>query len=128
MISLIANSFGLLAVLPFFPFAAVFFLSSFWLEDKKKRLMLAMDVTTLFLIASVSGIFNVLFHFSFGLYGLIMFLLLAAGLLGNMKHRKHGKVNIRRLIRTIWRLSFFLLSIVYVLLLLIGIIVYWTHV
>lgn len=86
---------------------------------------LAMDVTTLFLITSVAGLFNVIFStMNMMLYGILLIMLITAGLIGGARYRKYGKVNSIRLIRTVWRISFFVLSPMYIVLLITGIIIY----
>ena len=122
--NLITNSFVVLAALPFVPFVAVLFLASYLTGDKKKSFKLAMDVTTLFLIAVVAGLYNVILNSSIGLYGIMLIMLLAAGLLGGAMQRKYGKVNTVKLFRSIWRISFFILSVLYTVLLVIGLILY----
>ncbi|MGZ9585053.1 DUF3397 domain-containing protein [Paenibacillus marinisediminis] len=126
--SWITHSFGILALLPFVPFAAVWLLSSYLTGNKKTSFKMAMDVTTLFLIASVASLYNLLFHSSLGMYGIILIMLIFAGLAGSAMYRKHGKVNRARLFRASWRISFFLLSVSYVFLVIIGIIVYTAQV
>ncbi|BFH67740.1 MAG: DUF3397 domain-containing protein [Paenibacillus dendritiformis] len=116
--------FVFLSALPFFPFIIVWIAGSCWVRPKKKAFMLAMDVTTFFLIASVGGLYNTVTGSSAGFYWICLMLLLATGLLGGLQHRKYGKIHVQRLARTIWRLAFFILSILYILLLLIGIIAY----
>ena len=123
--SWISHSFSFLAVLPFIPFIIVWLLMKFFTNDDKKRLKLAMDVTTLFLIASVAGLCNVVFGtMNMMLYGILLIMLITAGLIGGARYRRYGKVNALRLFRTVWRISFFVLSLLYILLLLIGIIIY----
>lgn len=54
------NSFGVLSVIPIVPFLIVYFAGIGLRHDKRKTMMLAMDVTTLFLLLSVSGLFNII--------------------------------------------------------------------
>lgn len=124
MWSWFSTSFGILAVLPFIPFVVIWLSASYLMHDRKKSIKLAMDVTTLFLIAVVAGLYNVIFHSSFGAYGIILFILLAIGLIGSAMHRKRGAIKWARVFRAVWRISFFILSMLYVFLLIIGIIIY----
>lgn len=104
-----------LAVVPVVPFLLVFFVAHARSEDKKRAIRLSMDVTTLFLIGIVSSLLNKL-GTSFGPYLILLFMLLLAGLIGNAQNRVRGKVDGAKLIRAVWRLSFFVLSVMYVLL------------
>lgn len=86
--------------------------------------MLAMDVTTLFLLLSVSALFNILFDVRFGFYFILLIVLISAGLIGGAQNRLKGKVDGRRLFRAVWRLSFFFLCVLYILFLFIVLIQY----
>lgn len=41
--------------------------------------------------------------------------------MGNLQHRTKGALDIKRITRAVWRLSFFMMSVMYILLMLIGI-------
>lgn len=82
---------------------------------------MAMDGSTVFFILCVSALFNMMFDTAFGLYGLLLVMLLAGGLLGNAQFRKRGSVDVQRVFRAIWRLSFFATSALYVVFMLISI-------
>ena len=128
MLKLLSDGFVLFSILPFFPFIIAWFIGSFWISPKKKAFMLAMDVTTAFLIASVGGLYNTILDSKSGFYWIMFIILIAAGLFGGLQHRKTGQIDIRKLARIIWRISFFILSFLYIVLLFIGIIVYWASV
>lgn len=125
MLSWIYDSMLLFTALPFFPFIIVWILSSYWIKEKKRRMKLSIDITTLFLVASVAGLFNVIFNTGMGIYLLLLLYLITAGLLGGTMHQKHGQVDVPKLLRAIWRVSFLILSAMYLLLILIGIILYF---
>lgn len=110
-----------LAVIPVIPFALVYFGHGLFSEDRKKALQLAMDVTTALLIGCVAVLFDSLFNSHFGLYAIILIMLLGGGMLGNMQFRKRGSVNVRRIVRAVWRLGFFTMSMAYLLLMFIAI-------
>ncbi|QHT60336.1 DUF3397 domain-containing protein [Paenibacillus lycopersici] len=113
--------YALLAVLPAIPFLLVYFGYAAVTGDRKKAFRLAMDVTTALLIGCVAVLFNRIFDSSFGLYGILLILLLGGGLLGNAQYRLKGKLDMSRIMRAIWRLGFFLMSFCYVILMFIGI-------
>ncbi|MBP3964231.1 MULTISPECIES: DUF3397 domain-containing protein [Paenibacillus] len=117
----IKNVYAFLAVLPIIPFLLVYFGYGAFTGDKKKAFSTAMDVTTALLIGCVAVLFNKIFHSSFGIYGILLILLLGGGLLGNVQYRLKGNINMRRIMRAIWRLGFFLMSLCYVILMCIGI-------
>lgn len=124
MFQLMYDGFVLLSLLPFFPFFITWLIGRGLLKPKKRAIKLAMDITTVFLIASVGGLYNTLFDSKAGFYWILFFLLIAAGLIGGLQQQKYGRWDPRKMIRVIWRITFFLLSVLYVFLLLIGIIIY----
>ncbi|WP_110945148.1 DUF3397 domain-containing protein [Paenibacillus phocaensis] len=122
----LVSSFIVLAMIPVIPFGLVYFIYSYVKHDKKKALKLAMDVTTLFLIFSVSALFNNVFHSTFGFYLILMILLVVGGLIGGAQTRLKGKVDGRKLMRVVWRLAFAATGVAYVLLFLISFLTYIT--
>ncbi|GBG06142.1 hypothetical protein PAT3040_00648 [Paenibacillus agaridevorans] len=104
-----------LALFPIVPFVIVLFGYGAYVRDRKKALRMAMDVSTIFLILCVSGQYSLMFDSTFGFYGILLIMILAAGLLGNAQFRKRGSVDVKRIFRAIWRLSFFAMSFLYVI-------------
>ena len=104
-----------LAVFPIVPFAIVLFGYGAYVRDRKKALRMAMDVSTIFFILCVAGQFTLLFNSTFGFYGILLIMILAGGLLGNAQFRKRGSVDVKRIFRAIWRLSFFAMSFLYII-------------
>ncbi|WP_334071915.1 MULTISPECIES: DUF3397 domain-containing protein [Paenibacillus] len=124
--SILLSSVGVLSVMPFIPFLLVYFIANYMKKDKKAAIKLAMDVTTVFLILSVSALFNNVFGSKFGFYLILLILLIAVGLIGGAQNRMKGKVDVRRLLRAVWRLTFAGTGLAYVLLFLISIFTYVT--
>ncbi|MFD2612789.1 DUF3397 domain-containing protein [Paenibacillus gansuensis] len=117
----ISNLFGMMAVVPVIPFAAAWLIGYGIVKNRKQAAGIAMDITTLFLIAAVAALFNRLFSSGFGFYGILLFLLLSAGLIGSAQNRIKGKVNVPKLSRALWRMSFLVLSFFYILFMIWGI-------
>lgn len=126
--SLLSNTFIVLAILPIIPFFLVYYIHYFLKRDKKAALLLAMDVTTLFLILAAAALFNIVFKSGFGLYLIVLILLIAGGLIGGAQNRLKGKVDIKRLLRAVWRLAFAGTGVAYILLFLVSFITYITAV
>ncbi|OBR64997.1 hypothetical protein A7K91_05355 [Paenibacillus oryzae] len=110
-----------LAIIPLLPFAIVFFGYGAYIQDRKKALLMAMDVSTAFLIPCVGALFVVMLNTNFGFYGILLMMLLGGGLLGNAQFRKRGAVNAKRIFRAVWRMTFFLTSVLYIILMLVAI-------
>ncbi|SEN11244.1 DUF3397 domain-containing protein [Paenibacillus sp. OV219] len=116
----IKHIYAFLAVLPIIPFVLVYFGYAAYTGDRKQAFRIAMDVTTALLIGCVAVLFNLLFKSNFGLYGILLVLLLGGGLLGNAQYRLKGNVDFRRIMRAIWRLGFFVMAFCYLILMCIG--------
>ncbi|GGF82862.1 DUF3397 domain-containing protein [Paenibacillus aceti] len=113
------------AILPIIPFFLVYFICIFFLKkEQRPSLLLAMDVTTFFLILSVSALFNNVFNSKFGFYLMLLILLIVVGLIGGAQTRLKGQVDVRRMLRAVWRLAFAGTGIVYIVLFLISFITY----
>jgi len=117
----IKHLYAILAVVPIVPFLLVYFGLGAYTGDRKKAFRTAMDVTTALLIGCVAVLFNDLFNHTFGLYGVLLVLLIAGGLIGNVQYRIKGAIDVKRVVRAVWRLGFFLMATVYLLLMMIGI-------
>lgn len=118
------NSVITLSVIPIVPFLIVYFIGHGLKQDKRKTFFLAMDVTTFFLLLSVSALFNNLFDSGFGFYLILLIVLISAGLIGGAQNRLKGKVDGKRLFRAVWRFSFFFMSAGYLLFMFVGLIKY----
>lgn len=116
----IKHLYAYLAVIPIIPFAVIMFGYGAYIRDRKKAFRLAMDITTLFLIGCVAVLFDSIFNSRFGLYGILLFMVLGGGLLGNAQFRKRGSVDGKKIFRTIWRLSFFTMSLLYIVFMCVG--------
>lgn len=112
----IAQVYKFLAVVPFIPFALVFFIAVMRGREKQAAVRLAMDITNLFLIGIVASRLSDRMGSGFGLYLIVLFMLIGAGLIGGAQNRKRGKIEPVKIIRAVWRLSFFALAVLYVLL------------
>ncbi|WP_339177993.1 DUF3397 domain-containing protein [Paenibacillus sp. FSL R5-0701] len=117
--------FIVLSILPFFPFFLVYWGMYVWKKDKRKALRMAMDITTFFLVFSVSALFNLTFDSNFGFYLTLILILVALGFIGGAQNRLKGKVDRGRMFRAVWRMSFVIMSFGYVLFTLFGLFRYF---
>jgi len=115
-------TYALLATVPVIPFLIVYFGATFWGTERKRAIRLSMDVATVFLFGSVASLLNDRLHTNFGPFFLLLVILIGGGLIGSAQNRVKGKVDVRKLARVIWRLSFFGLAVLYVPLMLLAII------
>lgn len=111
----LVQSYAFLATVPIIPFLLVYIVSSARGGDSKRAIRLAMDVTVVFLFGFVASRLNLRLNTSFGPFFLILVMLIGGGLIGNAQNRIRGKVDAKKLVRAVWRLSFFGLAVLYVL-------------
>lgn len=111
----------LLSVFPPVAFLITWFIANGVWRDKRKATHVSMDVTTLFLIGSVSVMSRTIFGTPMVFWGIMLLFLIAAGLLGNLQNRLKGRIDLRKIVKTVGRLGFLVLSACYALLLCIGI-------
>jgi len=113
---LLMDTFKVLAGLPFIPFLAAYWIGKLRGLDRKRAIRLAMDVTTVFLIGIVAALLSTLSGTSFGFYLILILMLVGAGLIGNAQNRARGSIDPGRILKAVWRVSFFAMAILYVLL------------
>ncbi|MGM1046541.1 Protein of unknown function [Paenibacillus uliginis N3/975] len=114
----------IMSVVPVIPFILVYLIVTLRKKDKRQAMKLAMDVTTVFLLISVSALFNNLFQTKFGFYLILLLLLITAGLIGGAQNRWKGRVDGKRLLRVVWRLAFVTMSISYIIFTFFGLVQY----
>ncbi|KIL34637.1 hypothetical protein SD71_18570 [Cohnella kolymensis] len=112
----LVHAYAFLAVVPVIPFLVVYWIVKARGGDRKKAIRAAIDVTNAFLIGCVAMLLNRRLSTDFGLYFIILLLLIGGGLIGNAQNRIRGKVDTGKLVRGVWRLTFFLMGIMYLLL------------
>ncbi|PSI74798.1 DUF3397 domain-containing protein, partial [Listeria monocytogenes] len=97
------------------------FFSSFKLKKSQRRIMLAADLSTIFLIIAVHFFMIVLFNRSFLLY-ILLFLFILGIVIVVTAAKKEGEIQFRKILRGYWRLCFFIFALLYVALYLYGIV------
>ena len=107
MWDIIRYIFSAIASIPIFPFIIVYLGYSLFEKNRKKVIRLAMDISTVFFILCVAGLFNLLFTSKFGIYGILLVMIIGGGLLGNLHYRKDGVIPWKKILRIIWRITFF---------------------
>lgn len=120
---LLMDSVITLSVIPIVPFLIVFSLEK-GLKKIKENFYARYGRDHIFLLLSVSALFNNIFNSGFGFYLILIIVLISAGLIGGAQNRMKGKVDGKRLFRAVWRLSFFFMSVGYLLFMFVGLITY----
>jgi len=126
MLEWLSSIYIFLSILPFFTFFLLYVIHRIIQRNQKLAVQFAMDVTTFFLIACVSVMYDIVVASTVnGFAWILLFLILTAALIGNAQNRLKGKVDVRRLIRVVWRLAFVLLSCSYIILFIAGLVKFY---
>jgi hypothetical protein len=112
----LVSAYAVLAIVPVIPFLAVFVIMAIRGANRKKAIRLAMDITTVFLIGIVASLLKTRTGSNLGIYFIVLLMLIGAGLIGNVQNRIRGKINAPKIFRAVWRLSFFAMGVMYILL------------
>ncbi|AHI56557.1 DUF3397 domain-containing protein [Listeria ivanovii] len=121
MFEWLTNSVAIIIILPVLIFILTMFISGLWIRKSQRRIMLAADVSTLFLIIAVHFFMIVLFNHSFLLY-ILLFLFILGIVIVLIAAKKEGEIHFSKILRGYWRLCFFIFALLYVGLYLYGII------
>ncbi|MBB6729667.1 DUF3397 domain-containing protein [Cohnella zeiphila] len=111
----LVTAYAVLALVPILPFMLIFAVVYIRTRDRKRAIKLSMDVTTFFLVGCVATLLNGL-GTTFGPYLILLFMLIVGGLIGNAQNRSKGRIDATKLVRAVWRLSFLMMSVLYILL------------
>lgn len=114
--NVLTGTYKIMAAMPFIPFLIVYYVGVMRGRQKKDAIRLAMDVTTIFLIGIVSALLSTRTGSSLGFFVILLVMLVGAGLIGNAQTRVRGAIDPRRIFRAVWRLSFFAMAVLYLLL------------
>lgn len=119
----IVNILSFFILFPILVFIFTFLVSKYIVHKRKKSIGIAADFTTFILFFSVSHVFSIIFSKNIGFY-LVVFALLLATIITYLDWRTKKEIEIKSLLRRIWRLLFLLLCVFYAFLWLFGVIRY----
>jgi len=113
---------GLLTTLPFLGFLLVYVIVFLWRKDKRKAISCALNITNFLLIHAVIVAYGVIWPQAWSPWWWIIGLFLAImGGLAWLQIRLRGKISIRKISFSAWRLSFLLFGLLYLVLFTTGI-------
>lgn len=124
LIDWLSNMYAYLAVLPFISFILIWFICYVLVKDKKKTTKMAVDGTTLFLWGAVYILCQMVLSSVLLFWLVVLFLLILSGMIGWGQNQKRGVIDGWKIFKTVWRIAFLPLIMLYILLILIGIIQY----
>jgi hypothetical protein len=120
----LAQIYAMLAILPFASFVLIWLAAYFMIKDRKYATNLSVDITVFLLIGSVYVMVRQILASSFLFWLVMAVLLIAAGSAGWLQQERDGAVDPFRIFRFLRRVAFLMLTPIYFLLLLLGIIKY----
>lgn len=121
MSSFISAVIATIITAPLIGYILVFVVSKQITNNHQRAVFLAIDVTTLLLIISVHFIVQTIWHQSF--FWLILIVVILIAMLFVFIHWKtKNEINLKRVMRGFWRFNFLLFSVVYLVLILLGIV------
>ncbi|MNI04766.1 hypothetical protein D3C73_576980 [compost metagenome] len=123
ILDVLLSIYAVFAIIPILTFIFVWLIAYFFVKDKKLSTRVSMDITTFFLIGSVTTLWNRLFGTQFGFWLILLVLLIGFGLIGGYQTKEKGQTDLLKVSRLVWRLSFVGLTVLYVILFLINIVV-----
>jgi hypothetical protein len=119
LIDFFAGIYKALAYIPFLTFFVIWFLLYFMKRDKKFSTRLAIDITTVLLLGTVSMQLHQLSGSWFGFWCILFILLLGTGLIGRQQNELRGYIHLPKIMKILSRIGFVVLSFLYVVLLII---------
>ena len=119
MISLVS----IIVLVPAILFIISFVIAKYAFRKRKKSIGIAADITTFLLFFSVSHVFNVIFEKEIGFIIIILAIFIAT-IMTILEWKMKKEIEIKPLLRKVWRLFFILLCFMYALLWIIGVIRY----
>jgi asparagine N-glycosylation enzyme membrane subunit Stt3 len=119
-IHFVGSIYKALAYIPHLTFILIWFLIYFIKRDKKKSTRLAIDITTVLLLGTVSMQMQKIFNSWFGFWFMLLIILLITGFIGRQQNDLRGFVHFPKILKILSRIGFVVLSFVYVVLLIIS--------
>jgi hypothetical protein len=112
-----AYMWGIAATFPFIGFAVVYIAVFRWKKDKRYAVRWAVNVTNLLLIHAVMTAYSLLWPDAWSAWWWVLLLFLGLFLLiAWLQIRYRGRISLRKISVSIWRISFLLFSLAYLFL------------
>lgn len=124
MAQFLADIFALFATLPFISFLIIYFIAFFRTKSKKESIRWAIHITMLFLLFTVSGMMKSITGSTAGFWWVVILLLLFTGGILFLQWKVRQQIQLVRALRSMWIIGFFIFSIMYIVLIPIGIFTY----
>lgn len=107
----------ILIAFPVIGFVLVFIIVQLWKKDRKKSLAWAVNITNLLLIQAVTASYKVIWPDGASAWWLVLGLFAGLmALLAWLQIRLRGRISLKRISFSAWRLSFLVFSLTYLLL------------
>lgn len=117
---ILSSIYGIIVIFPLIGYLIAFVVLKLVLKNHRKAVLLAIDITTLIMIFSVHHLVKVIFNQSF-FWLIVIIMLFFAAILVLYVYKTKGEIEYEKIFKSIWRMYFLILLVMYVLLMLIGI-------
>jgi len=114
------KTYGVFATIPILSFFLLYFLFISLNISKKSALNYAIYITTVFLISATSSQIKVIFGFEYGLWLILIWVLLIFSTLGLLQWKIKGYLKWKKILFSTLKLTFFSLSFFYIIFFIIG--------
>lgn len=105
--------YAFLSIVPIITYFGLRWIFIYLYKDKKQATLKAMDITVFFLLGAAAFLLKSL-HVLWLFWSLVLLLLIAAGVIGNLQYRLKNQVDAKRIWLLILRLGFIFFSITYI--------------
>ena len=123
MLELLRNVWGTLVAFPIVAFLIIVFLVYFWKKDKKVAFNWSVNITNIFLIFSVVNIYKQIWPQAWSAWiWVISSFLFLFGILLFIQRKMRGKISLKKIGFSTWRISFIILTVTYCFLITTGIV------
>lgn len=113
----IVSTYAFFSAIPFISFFIIWIIAYAVYREKKKSTHMAMDITTFLLLGAVAAMFDRFTpEWLGGLWIILFVILLLFVFFGYMQIRIRGMIDWQKLVRAVWRISFVMLAICYIVL------------
>ncbi|MFY0545546.1 DUF3397 domain-containing protein [Brevibacillus sp. H7] len=122
LVSIWSYLWGILTALPFVGFLLVYVVAYLWKRDRRLAVRWAVNITNFLLIHAVIVAYGVIWPQAVSAWWWVVgFYLVVVGLLAWLQIKLKGKISLRKISFSTWRLTFLLFGLVYLVLFTTGI-------
>lgn len=117
---ILSSIYGIIVIFPLVGYLIAFVALKLALNNHKKAVFLAIDITTLIMFFSIHHLVKVIFNQSY-LWLIVIIMLFFAAIFVLYVYKTKGEIVYEKIFKSIWRMYFIILLVAYILFMFIGI-------